>query len=114
MLRTALTIAIYVLPLLFALKVGTVAYRKTPLKKDGRPRSKILLALGLLLSGFIGTSLLTATTIGAICTENSGAGCAFGVSFVALPLYWILSTIAFLFVWAASGQRAVNINSNAR
>jgi len=111
---TALTVAIYVLPVIFSLLAGWVVYRKFSFKKDGRRRSKVLLVLGLLFCGYIGASLLTATTIGLICTESSGAGCAFGISFVALPLYWALSITAFLFAWAASGQQAENVNTSAR
>ena len=99
---------IYVLPVLLALLAGWLVYRKYPVSENGKRRSIILLFLGLVLFGFIGTALLNAIAFNFICTENSGALCTFGISFVTIPLSWILSISAFLFVWASSGRRAKN------
>lgn len=106
-------IAFYGLPVLLAWLAGWFVYRKFPFKKDGGRRSKVLLVLGLPFTGYIGTVLLTAVTIDRICVGHSGAGCAFGVALIALPLYWALSVTAFLFAWAAFGQRTENTDTSA-
>ncbi|TFW72948.1 hypothetical protein C3Y98_00890 [Methylotenera oryzisoli] len=82
-----------------------VIYDNYSLNQDGKERSFILFILGMLFSIFLGNTLMLNLALNFICTNNSGAGCSFGVSAMTLPFSIALSIAIFLFFWASLGCR---------
>jgi len=82
-----------------------VVYDNYSLNQDGKERSLILFILGMLFSIFLGNALIINVALNFICTNNSGAGCAFGISAMTLPFSLVLSIAIFLFIWASLGCR---------
>nr|WP_294840092.1 hypothetical protein [uncultured Methylotenera sp.] len=82
-----------------------VIYDNYSLNQDGKERSFLLFIFGMLFSIFLGNALMLHVALDFICTNNSGAGCAFGVSAMTLPFSIALSIAIFLFLWASLGCR---------
>lgn len=82
-----------------------VVYDIYSLNQEGKERSFLLFIFGMLFSIFLGNTLMLNVALNFICTNNSGAGCSFGVSAMSLPIFSGISIAVFLFFWASLGCR---------
>ena len=92
--------------------VAYVVYDKNSQTLDGKTRSFFLFILGMLISGLVAGASVTFFIIDRVCSGDSGAGCAFGLSVILQPIGWIIGMGGFVYLWIkAKPVNQMNLSS---
>lgn len=87
------------LVVLTSMFLAYVVYEKNAICSGGETRSFSLYIFGLIGSSILASGVVGKLLLDRICSENSGAGCAFGVLAITQPFLMCIGIAAFMFIW---------------